>query len=177
MKKIITTIAGLGFLVTTTLSEPALANRRLCIVSEIDRSVVCGKEATRYQYQQYDRRYRNRYPDSREERYLRRRDVKRKVGRIYRQVLGRRGDREGVRIYTKRVMSRGWSFGRVRKDLARSGEAREKINQIYREILGRDADSSGLRTYRKRLERGWSLDKVRRAIRKSREARGRKVLS
>ncbi|MEM7578451.1 MAG: DUF4214 domain-containing protein [Mastigocoleus sp.] len=174
MKKIITVIAGLGFLVTTTLSEPAQANRRFCVVSEIDRSVVCGREANRYEYQQYDRRYRNRYPDSRQDRYRSRGEVRRRVSRIYRDVLGRRGDREGIRTYTNRVLSGRWSLSRVRKDIARSSEAREKINQIYREVLGRDADSNGLRTYRKRLGNGWSLDKVRREIRNSSEARRRR---
>ena len=173
MKKVITAIA-LGFVVTASLSEPAQANRRFCVVSEIDRSVVCGREANRYEYQEYDRRNRNRYRNSRGNSYRSRREVRRRVSRIYRDVLGRRGDREGVRTYTRRVMSGRWSFRKVRKDIAQSQEARDRINQIYREVLGRDADSRGLRTYRKRLERGWSLSRIRRDIRRSTEARRRR---
>ena len=174
MKTIITTIAGLGFLVTTTLSQPVQANQRLCIASEINGSIVCGRRATQREVRSYNRRYGRRdsnyeYSPNRD-----RRVVRRKINRVYRDVLGRRGDREGLRTYTKRVLSGRWNIREVRKDLARSEEARDKINQIYREVLGRNADSEGLRTYRKRLEKGWSLSRVRRDISNSSEAKERR---
>jgi len=106
----------------------------------------------------------------RDDRYSR---VEQRIDRLYREVLGRRADRAGLRTYSDRMLRGGWDENRVRQDLARSQEARNAINQLYREILGRNADPGGLRTYQGHLERGWSLDRVRRELQNSPEARNR----
>lgn len=112
---------------------------------------------------------RNRY-DRRDNRYRR---VEDRVDRLYREVLGRRADRSGLRAYTNRVVRGGWSYGDVRRELARSREARTQINRLYREILGRSADRRGLISYQRRLERGWSMAQVRRDLMNSSEGRRR----
>jgi hypothetical protein len=105
----------------------------------------------------YDERYRRSYSD---------------IDRIYRDVLGRRADRDGLRTYSRRL-EQGWSLREVRRDLAKSRECESAINAIYRQVLGRNADRGGIRTYVVRLSEGWSLTEVRRDISNSREARER----
>ena len=100
--------------------------------------------------------------------------VEQRIDQLYREVLGRRADRDGLRTYSDRMLRAGWDENRVRQDLARSGEARDRINQLYREILGRNADPGGLRNYQRHLEQGWSLDQVRRELQNSPEARNRR---
>ena len=177
MKPIIATITGL--LITTALVAPAQAQRRSCIVSEIDNSVVCGRRATSREIDRYDRRYRRHdrdrnYRRDRDSRSTRNREVVyREIDELYREVLGRRSDRRGLRTYADRILSRDWNLSEVRRELARSQEARDRINQLYRAILRRDADRDGIRTYQRNLERGWSLERVRRDIINSDEARER----
>lgn len=105
----------------------------------------------------YDDRYRRSHSD---------------IDRIYRDVLGRRADRNGLRTYSRRI-EQGWSLREVRRDLARSRECESAINAIYRQVLGRNADRGGIRTYTTRLAEGWSLSEVRRDISNSREAKDR----
>ncbi|NEO32061.1 MAG: DUF4214 domain-containing protein [Symploca sp. SIO3C6] len=179
MKPILLTITGL--IMTTALAAPAQAQRRYCIVSEYNSEVVCGRRATEREVEWYNRRYDRRerrrddgrydrrYDNSRD---TRRRDyVYREINDLYRDVLGRSGDRRGIRTYADRILSGDWDYAKVRRELAGSREARERINQLYREILRRDADRDGLRTYQKNLERGWSLERVRRDLLESDEAR------
>ncbi|NEP03180.1 MAG: DUF4214 domain-containing protein [Symploca sp. SIO2E9] len=188
MKPILLTITGL--IMTTALAAPAQAQRRYCIVNEYNSEVVCGRRATEREVEWYNRRYDRRerrrdngrierrrdngrydrrYDNSRD---LRRRDeVYRGINDLYRDVLGRQGDRRGIRTYAERVLSGDWDYAKVRRELAVSREARERINQLYREILRRDADRDGLRTYQNNLEQGWSLERVRRDLMESDEAK------
>lgn len=178
---------------TTALAAPAEAQQRYCIVSEDNSEVVCGRRATEREVQwhnrrsnrrdrrgdngRYDRRDNRRGDNSRDTR--RREDVYRGINDLYRDVLGRQGDRRGIRTYADRVLSGDWDFSKVRRELAGSREATQRINQLYREILRRDADRDGLKTYQRNLEQGWSLERVRRDLMESDEARrsgrGRRV--
>ncbi|MFE1743935.1 DUF4214 domain-containing protein [Coleofasciculus sp. H7-2] len=95
------------------------------------------------------------------------------INRIYQNVLGRKADNRGLRLYRQRVES-GWSLEKVRRDIADSSEAEQVINRLYQNELGRNGDREGLRTYKRRLADGWSLDRVRQDISRSREARSRR---
>jgi len=88
------------------------------------------------------------------------------VRRIYRDVLGRDADFDGLRTWTRELRN-GTSSREVRSRIANSTEATAKINQIYRQILGRDADSRGLKTWRNRLASGATLSELRRDIAQS----------
>jgi hypothetical protein len=116
-------------------------------------------------YPYYDRneeRYQNRY-DDRYDRNNRnnRNSLEDRIDRIYREVLGRPADRDGLRTYVNRVRDRNWSLERVRNELASSREAESAIDRAYQEILGRNADRNGLRTYLRRLQSGWSMQRIR----------------
>ncbi len=92
------------------------------------------------------------------------------INRLYRDILGRRADRSGLRTWSNRLQN-GWSLDRVRREIARGSEAQEAINRLYQQVLGRNADQSGLRHYTDLLAEGWSLREVRRDIANSRESR------
>ncbi|MFB2837845.1 DUF4214 domain-containing protein [Floridanema evergladense] len=113
----------------------------------------------RDRYDRYDRDGRSQYYDE--------------VNRLYRQVLGRNADREGLRTWS-RELQRGRSLSYVRRELAYSQEAEAKINEIYRRVLGRNVDRNGLRTWQSELARGRSLREVERSIERSPEARNRR---
>ncbi|HIK30708.1 MAG TPA: pentapeptide repeat-containing protein [Oscillatoriales cyanobacterium M59_W2019_021] len=99
-------------------------------------------------------------------------DAEREIERIYREVLGRRPERDGLRNYLRRL-SQGESLQNIREDIADSREARDRIDEIYRQVLGRPADEEGLRNYRRKLADGWDIDRVQRDIERSDEARNR----
>jgi hypothetical protein len=95
------------------------------------------------------------------------------VDRLYRDILGRAPDEEGLKTWANQLAD-GKPLYEVREAIARSPEAIEQINQIYREVLGRDADAEGLETWMHKLERGATLQEVRRAIELSEEAAQRR---
>jgi hypothetical protein len=117
-------------------------------------------------YPYYDRneeRYQDRYNDRNN-----RNSLEDRIDRVYREVLGRPADRDGLRTYVNRVRDRNWSLERVRNELAGSREAESAIDRAYQEILGRNADRNGLRTYVRRLQSGWSIQRIREDLMNSR---------
>ncbi|MFB2882100.1 DUF4214 domain-containing protein [Floridanema aerugineum] len=113
----------------------------------------------RYDRDWYDRGSRSQYYDE--------------INRLYRQVLGRNADSEGIRTWS-RQLQRGRSMSDIRRELAYSREAEARINDIYRRVLGRNVDRNGLRTWQSELARGKSLREVERSIARSPEARNRR---
>ena len=167
MKPVIFTTTAIA--TTTLLSSlffvgSAQAQSRTCIVDNRD-NVICGRPATQREI--------DRYNGNNNSSNLSRGDIAREINRIYFEVLGRRIDRSGLETYVYRVED-GWSFDRVRSDIAKSQEAKNAINQLYQDVLGRNADSSGLNTYTNKLAEGWSLNDVRRDLQRSDEARNRR---
>lgn len=92
------------------------------------------------------------------------------INSIYREVLGRNVDPQGLRTWS-RALRRNHRLRDVRRKVARSREGETVINQIYREVLGRNVDPDGLKTYTGQLAGGWSIHDVRRDILESDEAR------
>lgn len=115
----------------------------------------------------WDRYNRDRYDQGRRSQYYD------DINRLYRQVLGRNADDEGLRTWS-RQLQRGRSLSDIRRELAYSREAQIQINNIYRRVLGRNVDRNGLRTWQAELARGRSLRDVQRSIERSPEARGRR---
>ena len=95
------------------------------------------------------------------------------VDRIYRDVLGREADVEGL-LHWSEELADGMPLSRVRQEIANSPEAEAKIDRIYQEVLGRDVDSSGLETWTQKLARGSTLADIRREIESSEEAAARR---
>lgn len=162
-------IAGIGL-----FAAPSLAER--CRVDSRTGGMIC--EGDRNNRRNVDRRdvNRDRSMDSFEERNRRYNnrhgELEVRVDRLYREVLGRRPDRGGLRTYTDKMLD-GWDDNRVRLELSRSQEAKNNIDRIHREELGRRADRDDLRTYQRHLANGWSLSEVRNDVRRSsRDRRG-----
>jgi hypothetical protein len=159
-----TAIATTSILSSLFFVGSAQAQQRMCIVDNRD-NIVCGRPATQ---REIDRSNGNNNSSN-----LNKVEIGREINRIYFEVLGRRLDRSGLQTYINRVDD-GWSFERVRSDIAKSQEAKNAVNQVYQEVLGRSADSSGLNTYTRKLGEGWSLNDVRRDLQRSDEARNRR---
>lgn len=100
------------------------------------------------------------------------------ITRLYREVLGRDPDPNGLAHYRAKWRD-GWTQGQIRDDLRRSNEGRntyvrEVITRAYRDLLGRDPDPGGYATYERAMrERGYSERDVRAAIMSSEEYRQR----
>ena len=99
------------------------------------------------------------------------------VTAAYEDVLGRKPDDEGMRLYRSKMVDHNWSEKDVRKALKASNEAKSEnvddiITRAYQDILGRDPDKEGMKNYRKKMtEEGWSEKKLREVLRKSKEAK------
>ncbi|MFQ3680297.1 MAG: hypothetical protein SNJ60_07310 [Pseudanabaenaceae cyanobacterium] len=52
-------------------------------------------------------------------------DAREEIDRIYREVLGRPADLDGLRTYQSRF-DEGWTLGQIRQDIANSAEARSR---------------------------------------------------
>ena len=112
------------------------------------------------------------------------------VRRAYQDILGREPDPAGLRDYTRKITSEGWSEWDARNALRRSNEyaagsalrfrtasADRIIDRAYRDILGREPDAAGRDNYRRLiLEKGWDEHDVRRALIRSPE-RGQQRLA
>lgn len=142
-------------------------------------SELRNKQRYDYDRDRYDRDryYQDRYDRDRYDRDWddrgRRSQYYDEINRLYRQVLGRNADNEGLRTWS-RELQRGRSLSYVRRELAYSREGADEINNIYRRVLGRNVDRNGLRTWQSELARGRSLRDVQRSIERSPEARGRR---
>lgn len=101
------------------------------------------------------------------------------VTAAYEDILGRKPDTEGLRIYRSKMVDDNWSEKDVRKELKRSNEKKSEgvddiITRAYQDILGRDPDKAGLKEYRKRMtEDGWTEKKLRETLKKSSEAKNK----
>ena len=100
------------------------------------------------------------------------------ITRIYREVLGRDPDPNGLAHYRAK-WRQGWTQGQIRDDLRRSHEGRdnrirETITRAYRQVLGRDPDPQGYATYERLMrERGYTERDLRRALMNGDEYRQR----
>jgi hypothetical protein len=97
--------------------------------------------------------------------------IGRQIGEVYRQVLGRNPDSEGLATYSA-ALAGGTSLASIRTTIARSGEAQSLLNGLYHQIFGRDADAGGLATYTGQLINGSSLAAVQLILAQSSEAQG-----
>ncbi|MBE9040542.1 DUF4214 domain-containing protein [Oscillatoriales cyanobacterium LEGE 11467] len=95
------------------------------------------------------------------------------IDRIYRDVLGREADVDGL-LHWSVELADGTPLSQVRQEIANSPEAEENIDRIYQEVLGRDVDRSGLETWTRKLARGSTLADIRREIESSEEAAARR---
>jgi hypothetical protein len=100
------------------------------------------------------------------------------ITRIYREVLGRDPDANGLGHYRAKWRD-GWTQGQIRDDLRRSNEGRDyyirsTVTRAYKELLGRDPDPQGYATYERLMrEKGYSEQQVRAAIMSGDEYRQR----
>ena len=99
------------------------------------------------------------------------------VTAAYEDILDRKPDDEGMRLYRSKMVDHNWSEQDVRKALRNSvenkiGNVDDVIKRAYQDILGRDPDKEGLKTYRQKMkEEGWSEKRLREVLRKSKEAK------
>lgn len=114
---------------------------------------------------QRNRRYRNRWERNDDYYYY-------DINQIYREVLGREADSNGLETYRRRL-ERGDSLREVREDIAESREARDRVRQIYQQFIGRNPSDRTVRGYTRRLVDGWTLSDVRADIINSNEFRDR----
>lgn len=172
-----------GALVALPLLSPAALaqDQRICVVDQQTNRVACGRVATRSEVSRSDYGRGNRNDDRFGNRRYETRDTAARrdwsdiydeLDDIYKEVLGRNIDNNGIRTYVDRL-ERGWSLAQVRQDVAESREAEQALDQLYRRVLGRGIDGRGLETYQRKIARGDSLGDVERELRRSDEARRR----
>jgi len=160
-------IASAAILTTAMLTSISLAEL-------VNAQNFTGKEHSaidlnQQQKEKIDPRNKQRYYDERRS-YGGRSRYDNEINQLYREVLGRNADGEGLRTWS-RQLERGKSLREIRRDLAYSREAENAINNIYRQVLGRNSDRNGLRNWQRELAEGKSLREVRRSIAGSREGR------
>lgn len=108
-------------------------------------------------------------------------DATKKVTRAYEDILGRKPDDEGMRIYRSKMVDDGWTEQQVRNALKKSDEKKvgnvdDIITRAYQDILGRDPDKAGMKNYRsKMIDDGWTEQQVRNALKKSDEKKNGNV--
>jgi hypothetical protein len=100
------------------------------------------------------------------------------ITRMYREVLGRDPDANGLAHYRTK-WRQGWTQGQIRADLLRSREGRgnqirDVILRAYRDVLGREPDPAGYANYEKLMrEKGYTERDIRRALMNGEEYRQR----
>ena len=119
--------------------------------------------------------------DRAESRRSRRRgDPDKIIQRAYEDILDRKPDQDGLRLYRSRMIDDDWSEEDVRKALRTSPEyakhrkerAEKIVRRVYEDVLGREPDSKGMTSYRaKVMNQDWSERDVRDALKKSPEYR------
>lgn len=118
--------------------------------------------------------------------YRRQEDPEKVIRRAYEDILDRKPDSKGLRLYRSRMIDDDWTEQDVREALRSSPEyvtnrqdsADKIVSRAYEDIFNREADSKGLRMYRgKILDDGWDEQDVRRALKKSPEYRQRNRIS
>lgn len=100
------------------------------------------------------------------------------ITQMYREVLGREPDANGLNHYRK-LWRQGWTQGQIRDDLRRSAESRDvsirnAITRAYRELLGREPDPAGYANYEKLMrEKGMTERLLRQTLMAGEEYRQR----
>ena len=94
------------------------------------------------------------------------------VGTIYREVLGREGDEDGIEFWAGRAVET--SVAEVKMAIANSPEGEARVNDIYLDVLGRESDPSGL-DYWTDILGETALNFVRANIENSEEAKNRRA--
>ncbi len=96
------------------------------------------------------------------------------VQQVYRALLGRDGDADGVRQGVEQFMegrSEPWirsvASSREFRDRSDAEDAEEILGQIYQGLLGRGMDTSGRDTYLRQIEQGKTADVVLEIMRSS----------
>jgi TorA maturation chaperone TorD len=110
----------------------------------------------------------------------RRGDPDKIIRRAYEDILDRKPDQDGLRLYRSRMIDDDWTEEDVRKALRTSPEyakhrkerAEKIVRRVYEDVLGREPDSKGMTSYRaKVMNQDWSERDVRDALKKSHEYR------
>ena len=101
----------------------------------------------------------------------------RTVTTVYRDLLGRDPDPEGLREWRTKLTAQKWSEKDVRKELMKSDEYKKGgvdriINSAYMTVLGRAPDPTGRRIMTEKITKErWGDKQVRAALRDSDEYR------
>ncbi len=101
------------------------------------------------------------------------------VTAVYEDVLGRKPDLEGMRLFRSKLVDEDWTEKQVRAELRGSVEYRQTridaiIGNAYQDLLGRKVDGRGLRELRdKMLKKNWTEMQVRAWLRASEEYKRR----
>jgi hypothetical protein len=111
------------------------------------------------------------------------------IRRAYQDILGREPDPEGLEVYRRNIIERGWDEQDVRQALRRSPERRarvtgqvniseadatEMVRRAYLSVLSREPDEAGMRDYRARILRDhWTERQLMDALRNSPEYRSK----
>ena len=97
------------------------------------------------------------------------------VERAYEDILGRKVDPAGMRMFRSKIIDDGWTERQVRDALRKSPEFNKQssdaiIKRAYEDILGRHPDRGGLKVYREKISnQHWSEKQVRDSLRQSQE--------
>jgi hypothetical protein len=97
------------------------------------------------------------------------------VTAAYEDVLGRKPDLEGMRLFRSKLVDEDWTEKQLRTQLRGSVEYRQTridaiIGNAYQDLLGRKVDGRGLRELRdKMLKKNWTEKQVRAWLRASEE--------
>ena len=111
-------------------------------------------------------------------------DPDRIVRRAYEDILDRKPDQAGLRLYRSRLIDDGWSEEQVREALRSSPEYREKntmtyskaqetVRRAYQAVLGRQPDAGSRGYVDKVLREHWTQGDVERELRGSAEYRNK----
>ena len=101
------------------------------------------------------------------------------VENAYQDVLGRKADPAGMRMFRSKIIDEGWTQQQVRDALRDSPENIQKgvdriIKQAYEDVLNRQPDRSGMEFYKKLIINDkWSEKQVRDSLRQSEEYRNK----
>jgi TorA maturation chaperone TorD len=107
------------------------------------------------------------------------------VRRLYKEVLGREPDSQGLVLYRNHMVRDDWTEQAVREALMKSPEYVEKnrmtreraleiVNRAYRSVLGRDADPGAEGYVQHVLRDKWTEADVARELRKSPEYKSKR---
>jgi TorA maturation chaperone TorD len=109
--------------------------------------------------------------------------AERVVRRVYREVLNREPDPQGLANFRNQILNHGWDESDVRDAIKKSPERRELtraqaediVTRAYRAVLKRDADKAGMQGFVDRVIRDrWTQADVEQELRKSDEYRNLK---